>query len=242
MPSATDLLREDHRRVKDLFRQFEDAEGAAEKGRIAQQTFMELEIHSQIEEEIFYPAIRRQDKEEMADIMNEADEEHHVVDVLIAEMKKMRPSDPRFEAKFKVMAENVKHHIQEEESEIFTKAAEEGGDRLQRLGQELESRKAELMARSSRRQAASRSSSARKAGGAARPSSSGSTRKRTTASKNGARTKRTMTKTARRAGSAAASSARKTARKAVGAARKAAGSSRRSATSSRARKARAGSR
>lgn len=241
MPSATDLLREDHRRVKDLFRQFEDAEGAAEKRRIAEQTFAELEIHSQIEEEIFYPAIRRQDKEEMAHIMNEADEEHHVVDVLIAEMRKMRPSDPRFEAKFKVMSENVKHHIQEEESEIFTKAAEEGGDRLQRLGQELEARKAELMARSSRRQSTSRTSSGRKAG-AARPSSSGATRKRTTASKNGARTKRTMTKTARRVGSAAANTARKTVTKAAGAARKAAGTSRRSGTSSRARQSRARSR
>ena len=84
MPSATDLLREDHHKVKDLFREFDDADDATRRKTIAEQTFMELEIHSQIEEEIFYPAIRRQRdvSGKMDETMNEADEEHHVVDLL----------------------------------------------------------------------------------------------------------------------------------------------------------------
>lgn len=148
MPNATDLLREDHHKVKDLFRQFEDADTPAERRRIADQAIMELEIHSQVEEEIFYPAIRKQDDvgDLMDDTMNEADEEHHVADLLIGELKKMRAADARFVAKFTVLAENVKHHIGEEEAEIFTKAAEGGMDRLQKLGARMEQRKAELMA------------------------------------------------------------------------------------------------
>jgi hypothetical protein len=107
----------------------------------------ELEIHSAIEEEIFYPAVRRQEDagDLMEDTMNEADEEHHVADLLMAELKKMRSADARFAAKFTVLAENVKHHIQEEESEIFTKAAEAGMERLQELGLQMEQRKLELM-------------------------------------------------------------------------------------------------
>ena len=158
MPNATDLLREDHRKVKDLFHQFEGADNAAERRRIADEVMRELEIHSAIEEEIFYPAVRRQDDvgDLMEDTMNEADEEHHVADLLMAELKKMRSADARFAAKFTVLAENVKHHIQEEESEIFTKAAEGGMDRLQELGLRMEQRKLELMANGAKPRKASR--------------------------------------------------------------------------------------
>lgn len=203
MPNATDLLREDHHKVKDLFRQFDEAETAAERRRIADQAIMELEIHSQIEEEIFYPAVRKQDDagDLMDDTMNEADEEHHVADLLIGELKKMRSADARFVAKFTVLAENVKHHIGEEEAEIFTKAAEGGMDRLQKLGARMEARKAELVASYGKRRPATRG--AKKA---SRPA---------TAAKKTARTVAKATRAVKTTAKKATSAAKKTARKAT---------------------------
>lgn len=144
MPDALQLLRTDHNGVKELFKQFEQAEDSKTKGEIVQKTIMELEVHSQIEEEIFYPALRRQEDTDEA-MLDEADEEHHVVALLIEELRDMRPGSGRYDAKFKVLSENVKHHIDEEESELFPRAAEKGQERLQLLGARMEKRKAELL-------------------------------------------------------------------------------------------------
>ena len=81
---------------------------------------MELEIHAELEEKLIYPAIREEIDED--DMMNEAIEEHHLVHVLIKELKKLKPADEIFEAKFKVLGELVKHHIEEEEGEMLPKA------------------------------------------------------------------------------------------------------------------------
>ena len=80
----------------------------------------ELAVHSKLEEELIYPAIRAEIDDD--DLMDEALEEHHVVHGLLVELKKMKPSDERYDAKFTVLAENVRHHIKEEESEMFPKA------------------------------------------------------------------------------------------------------------------------
>ena len=80
----------------------------------------ELAVHSKLEEELIYPAIRAEIDDD--DLMDEALEEHHVVHGLLVELKKMKPSDERYDAKFTVLAESVRHHIKEEESEIFPKA------------------------------------------------------------------------------------------------------------------------
>ncbi|THI87075.1 MAG: hemerythrin domain-containing protein [Nitrospira sp. CG24A] len=80
---------------------------------------MELEVHSKLEEELIYPAIRAEIDDD--DLMDEALEEHHVVHGLLGELKKMKPSDERYDAKFTVLAENVRHHIKEEETEMFSK-------------------------------------------------------------------------------------------------------------------------
>jgi len=114
-----EMLKEDHQKVKDLFEQFESAEGS-EAAEIAATTIMELEIHAELEEKLIYPAIREQIDED--DMMNEAVEEHHLVHVLIKELKKLKPADEIFEAKFKVLGELVKHHIEEEEGEMLPKA------------------------------------------------------------------------------------------------------------------------
>jgi hemerythrin superfamily protein len=118
--SVTDMLRKDHKKVKGLFEEFEQAEDATTKQRIVETALMELEVHSKLEEELIYPAIRAEVDDE--DLMDEALEEHHVVHGLLGELKKMKASDERYDAKFTVLAENVRHHIKEEESEMLPKA------------------------------------------------------------------------------------------------------------------------
>lgn len=148
MPKATDMLREDHEKVKGLFEQFEQAE-SDEKKQLVATAIQELEIHTALEEEIFYPAAREalQGESEEEDTIDEAWEEHHVVKLVIAELKKMDPDDERYDAKFTVMAENVKHHIEEEEGELFPKL--EGDIDEEELGEQMMERKEELQQRGS---------------------------------------------------------------------------------------------
>src|SRR3954453_4652939 len=116
---AVALLKEDHERVKALFDRFEEAKGRAAKIKIVRAALVELKVHAAIEEELFYPAARKPVGKE---IMNEADEEHHVAKLLIAELDAMDGSESHFDAKFKVLAENVRHHIEEEQGEMLPKA------------------------------------------------------------------------------------------------------------------------
>src|SRR5688500_15841941 len=116
---AVALLKEDHDRVKALFDDFESAKSRPAKRKIVREALTELKVHAAIEEEIFYPAVRKAVGKE---IMNEADEEHHVAKVLIAELDSMKGSESHFDAKFIVLAENVRHHIKEEENEMLPKA------------------------------------------------------------------------------------------------------------------------
>ena len=118
--TVTDMLREDHKKVKGLFEEFEQAEDTKAKQQIVETALAELEVHAKLEEELIYPAIRAEIDHD--DLMDEALEEHHVVHGLLGELKKMKPSDERYDAKFTVLAENVRHHIKEEESEMFPKA------------------------------------------------------------------------------------------------------------------------
>jgi hemerythrin-like domain-containing protein len=118
---VVEMLKEDHEKVKGLFEDFESAEGR-EQADIAATAIRELEVHADLEEKLIYPAIRKHiDEDEM---MNEAVEEHHLVHVLIKELKKLKPKDEVFQAKFTVLGELVKHHIDEEEGEMLPKAQE----------------------------------------------------------------------------------------------------------------------
>jgi len=116
LPTAVDLLKEDHEKVKQLFKQFESASGD-EKEEIADLVDLELRVHSMIEEEILYPAFKDIDSE----IVAESFEEHGVVEQLLNELATMDLEEEQFEAKFKVMQENVEHHAEEEESQMFPK-------------------------------------------------------------------------------------------------------------------------
>jgi hypothetical protein len=116
---VSDLLKEDHRKVQELFRKFENADDDESKLEIARQALRELVIHATVEEDMVYPAVTEEidDKEKV----EEAYEEHHVAKFLISELAKMRPGSEHSDAKFKVLSEMVKHHIKEEESQILPK-------------------------------------------------------------------------------------------------------------------------
>jgi len=103
---AIAILKSDHNKVKNLFEQFEHADNRRLKKKIAAEAIKELKIHAEIEEKIFYPTVRY-DVEE--DLMNEADEEHHVAKLLIAELDQMDGSEDHWEAKFTVLAENNRY-------------------------------------------------------------------------------------------------------------------------------------
>jgi hemerythrin-like domain-containing protein len=118
--TALTMLKEDHDNVKELFEKFENARDGAKK-KIVDEALSDLKLHAAIEESYFYPALR-QEMEDEDGLMEEADEEHHVAKVLIAELEAMQGDEDHWEAKFMVLAENIRHHIKEEEGEIFPKA------------------------------------------------------------------------------------------------------------------------
>ena len=136
------MLKADHKKVKALFAEYQEATPRKQQ-EIAQTVIQELEIHAELEEELIYPAIRKGTKDDT--LMNEATEEHHLVHVLIAELKELEPSDATFKAKFTVLGELVKHHVKEEEGEMFPEAQKAKID-WEALKAEVMERKEHLMA------------------------------------------------------------------------------------------------
>lgn len=121
---AISVLKEDHREVKRLFAEFEKKSTTDErKGEICAEVLHKLTVHTFIEDKIMYPEVRELVKDIEDDIL-ESYEEHHVVDVLSLELAGMTPDEERFEPKFMVMMENVRHHIKEEEDGWFPKVRE----------------------------------------------------------------------------------------------------------------------
>ena len=137
------MLKEDHERVKHLFEEFKELKGR-DKSEAAKTAIRDLEIHAELEERIIYPAIRQEI--DMDDTMNEAVEEHHLVHVLIRELKKLKPSDETFEAKFNVLSELVQHHVEEEEGEVFPQAEKSDLD-WEELESKVMKRKEQLLAK-----------------------------------------------------------------------------------------------
>lgn len=140
------LLEADHREVEKMFKEFEkkkekDRDAAIELvGRI----LTELTVHAQIEEEIFYPTMREAGGEKMADLLDEAEVEHASAKDLIEQISSMSPDEELYDAKVTVLGEYVKHHVKEEEGELFPKAKKTRVD-MEELGNLLAERKQELM-------------------------------------------------------------------------------------------------
>ncbi len=140
---AIAILKKDHDAVKELFDKFEKAEKTAVKEKIIDQAVTALKLHAVLEEELFYPAVRAHVGSE---VMNEADEEHHVAKVLIAELDSPFGKNDHRDAKFTVLAESVRHHIKEEENQMLPKAKELDID-FEALGERMLNRKKELLAK-----------------------------------------------------------------------------------------------
>lgn len=133
------LLKDDHKKVERLFKQFEQAGEKAyqEKRRLADSIIEELTVHAHIEEEIFYPEARKA-VPETEDHVLESVEEHHLVVWMLSELKDLDPEDETFDAKVTVLTENVRHHVGEEEDEWFPQVRKAmGRKRLQELGQRM---------------------------------------------------------------------------------------------------------
>jgi general stress protein YciG/hemerythrin superfamily protein len=148
--TATELLRTDHERVKGLFQEYEraDDEELDQKESLAQKAFTELDIHTRIEEELFYPAVREQTGEVGQELVDEGLEEHQAVKELIAELRSMSLTDDEdddYDGKFQDLLDNVLHHAEEEETEMFPLVEEKMGDSLEYLGAEMAERKRQLI-------------------------------------------------------------------------------------------------
>lgn len=145
---AIKLLTKEHREVEALFKSFENAkDNDTEKADIVTQICDALSAHATIEEEIFYPAARDALSEKGEDLLDEAEVEHTSIKSLVTELEDAEPDDNLYDAKVKVLTEYVKHHVKEEEDELFPKVKKTDLD-LEQLGAELLERKAELMAES----------------------------------------------------------------------------------------------
>ena len=142
---AIALLKQDHRTVEDLFAQFEKVSGDGPKQKLATQICLELSVHAQIEEEIFYPACEGKVEEEL---LKESYVEHDGAKVLIAEIMAGEPSDEFYDSKIKVLQEQIEHHVEEEEKRmegLFSQARKAGLD-MDQLGEQLADRKQQLTA------------------------------------------------------------------------------------------------
>jgi hemerythrin superfamily protein len=139
------LLKGQHREVKGLFKSVEGSKGARERRLLLERIGQALKIHTAIEEKIFYPAVREIGTGKAEDLVLESLEEHHVVDLVLAELPQVDPSDERFEAKMTVLKELVEHHAEEEEEEMFPVAERKlGEDQLRELGQQMEAKVREM--------------------------------------------------------------------------------------------------
>lgn len=146
LPAPLAMLIEDHKKVRKLFKEFAklDSDDDDQKRQIGEKTCQELTIHAQLEEEVFYPAIRKELADEENEMVDEAEVEHSVAKQLIAQLEGTDPSDPQYGATYKVLSEYVGHHIEEEETELFKEVKRTDID-FEKLAQEMRQRKQALM-------------------------------------------------------------------------------------------------
>jgi hemerythrin-like domain-containing protein len=140
-PEILQLLHQEHEEVQGLFEQFHKSmsakNGEKKADAISKQIFDDLKLHTELEEKIVYPSLKEQD----AKLFYEAGEEHHVVDLLIAELQQMKVSVPEYAGKMTVMEESVKHHIKEEEEEMFKLISQLPDDTLGEMAEEWKRQK-----------------------------------------------------------------------------------------------------
>ena len=202
MPKATQMIRQDHKKVEGLFKKFEQTNGAQAKRRLAENAMAELEVHAALEEEIFYPAVKREVDD--GSMVQEAIEEHQTVKRLISELKGMEEADDEFESQFSHLMENVQHHVEEEENEMLPKVEESELD-LHSLGEQMSQRKQEMQNGGRATKKASNARSSRKTSGAKSTARKSAGKKsassKTAARKTGSTKKSTGRKATKKSGS-----------------------------------------
>lgn len=139
---AIAMLRADHKKVSGLFEEYEKTNSAAKKFKLTNEICTELTVHAEVEEEIFYPAVKAALKDK--ELVPEATVEHATLKDLIAQVKDKQPDGEMFDAKIKVMSEYVKHHVKEEQNEMFPKARNTKLDMVA-LGEQMMARKQQLL-------------------------------------------------------------------------------------------------
>ena len=137
------MLKADHQKVRHHFQQYMTASDQAMKQQIAEQVFVELETHAQLEENVFYPAVN-EETEEGPELVKESLSEHETVKNLIQALRSMAHGIDAFDAKFQELIQNVAHHVEEEEAEMFPLAEEELAEDLTELKDEMQELKADL--------------------------------------------------------------------------------------------------
>ena len=200
---AFNLLKADHKKVAQLFDELESANGKA-KLEVFEQIKTELELHTHIEEKIFYPALEK--PRDTHDLTLEAYEEHDVVKKLLQQLSKARTANDEWEAQAKVLRENVEHHVEEEENELFPKAESAlGEEKIEALGEEMAAEK-------ERKQGRTASKSSKKSGAAKKSASK--TKSASTAAKRARASKTSGSKgTSKSSKSAKGSRSKKSAKK-----------------------------
>jgi hemerythrin-like domain-containing protein len=140
---AIAMLKADHQRVRDLFSQYEATSNQATKRTLAEQVFLELETHAQLEENIFYPAVN-DGTDEGPDLVKDSVQDHETVHQLIQELQGMAHDTDEFDAKFQELIQNVEHHVAEEESAMFPLAEQELSEDLDEMREEMQEMKADI--------------------------------------------------------------------------------------------------
>jgi hemerythrin superfamily protein len=147
---AIEMLKADHQKVTQLFSEYTATREQKAKRQIAEQIFVELETHAQLEETVFYPAFEEEADEEGKQLVAESLEEHQTVKDLIEELRGLEADDAEFDAKFRALMENVQHHVEEEEAEMFPQAEEVLEAQMEDLMDEMQELKQQLTAANKR--------------------------------------------------------------------------------------------
>jgi len=142
---AIAMLKADHQRVRDLFAQYEATSNAEAKWTLAEEVFVELETHAQLEENIFYPCVN-EETEEGPELVQESLQEHATVKQLIAELRQMGPQSKDFDTKFHELMRNFEHHVEEEEADMFPLAEEELAEDLDEMSAAMQELKKDILA------------------------------------------------------------------------------------------------
>ena len=142
---AIAMLKADHQKVRDLFQHYEATRDPSAKREVAEQVFIELETHAQLEENVFYPAVNEETEDGPA-LVKESLAEHEMMKNLIQDLRSMDPEPTEFDAKFRALLQHVEHHVAEEEAEMFPLAEEELEEDMKDLRDEMQELKKELQA------------------------------------------------------------------------------------------------